>query len=186
MLLGYVCKSVRASDGTRGPTAHRPGLGPSGSPTPREDVYWSPPPQWARETSPPPPPPPPGPVSSQKAGSLERRVSVTSVSRPRSVCLSSQPALGVGPRQIPTREGSLVPAWGWCRGGCCCRWPVSSSLRGSWRGGQIFNVLYRVFLCNHPHFYLMTDLSWLLFLNSALVENKGNGPWPAWGVVCDA
>lgn len=102
----------------------------------------------------------------------------------RSVCVSSQPALGVG---FPPGRGSrpragLVP-WGEAAAGGPC--PRPSGERG-WQGGQIFNVLYRVFLCNHPHFYLMTDLSWLLFLNSALVGNKRSGPGPAWGVVCDA
>lgn len=181
MLLGYVCKSVRASDGTRGPTV---GLRPSGSPTPLKDVYSWPPPQRARETS----PPRPAGTCELSEGRELGAACVGHVRVPASVCVSVLPASS-GRQPVPgprPGRGLSSPRGAVAVGGCCCRWPVSLSLPGGWQGGQIFNVLYRVFLCNHPHFYLLTDLSWLFFLNSALVENKGNGPWPAWGVVCDA
>lgn len=118
MLLSYVCKSVRASDGTRGPTGHK--VRPRALRVPnstRRCLLISPTSVGTRGAH---APRPPGLVSSRKAGSFEQRLpstsrvpaSVARVPGPdafRSACLSSQPALGVGPRRTHPQNGVPHP-----------------------------------------------------------------------------
>ena len=173
MLLSYVCESVRASDGRRpedpGRQTRSSDLKPPRGATPDlsqgKCVLIGPPPtppvrSWVELPGKRAPHPQlltekrhPRPVS----GTL---VSVVPVARhvfPVHVCPSSQ--LRTAGRAGSPSERGLPPAFRAEDGGATAA-PGARVLVPPRRmmSSQIFKVLYIVFLCNHPHFYLTTDL----------------------------